>query len=251
LALVAVSTLISFAPVIARGGTGMSSVCIGILIGLPDIELGAATTIVSLVIPPVLAIGLSVNELAVTRALSITVTSSIFGSSFIGGIFGRSTVSLHLHEVKSSVNATLQGRNINVKSEFTIQKFVKFITILALQQIYSSTDIVSVLAMGDKLHLNAFVDLMSAIGVAPLGRRNSVHCTISGAGSRVRAVALVPVYSSEAVGISTNIVDPSPVLINSNFSIFGLTSRLITVSIGKWYVILLFLSSNILGECYC
>ena len=81
----------------------------GDLVSLPDIKLGAAATPlsesgigVSRRWVPVEGVGLSINELDVMRALSITVTSSIFGAGLVTiamvSIFG------HLDEVKSTID---------------------------------------------------------------------------------------------------------------------------------------------------
>ena len=46
---------------------------------------------------------LAIDELDIVRALGVAVTSSVFCTSFVGRIFGHTTVGVHLNEVDGSV----------------------------------------------------------------------------------------------------------------------------------------------------
>jgi hypothetical protein len=48
---------------------------------------------------------LSIDEFEISGALSITVSSSILGTSLVVGIFAHSTIFVHGHKVKSSVKS--------------------------------------------------------------------------------------------------------------------------------------------------
>jgi hypothetical protein len=89
---------------------------------------------------------------------------------------------------------------------------------------------------------------MSSVRVSPIRKWNPVHCAVLGAGCRIRAESLIPLHSREAIGISFIIVNPPPILIHGNLSIFGLAARLSAISIWKRKMILLFLRADVLSN---
>jgi hypothetical protein len=80
---------------------------------LPDIHLGAAASVATNTSVgvvgrwlPTLNVGLTVDELQVTRALAVTVTCAVFGTGSIAGVLALATIGVHGNEVQRSVQAT-------------------------------------------------------------------------------------------------------------------------------------------------
>jgi hypothetical protein len=95
--------------------------------------------------------------------------------------------------------------------------------------------------MSDQLHLNAVGGLCCSVGVAPVSLWNSVDCTVFGAALRIRAVFRVPFGAAEAIIVPVDVVDPSPVRIESDSALFDLATGISTLRVGEGNVILLFL----------
>merc|ERR1712216_858055 len=84
-----------------------------VLVGLPNVDLSAATPIlassrvgVGCTRLPTLNIGLTIDELEIVGALGITISSAILGTSI--SIFCLATICIHLHKVQSTIEATTQ-----------------------------------------------------------------------------------------------------------------------------------------------
>jgi xanthosine utilization system XapX-like protein len=99
LAIVSVTTLLSFASVIPWRFARMGGIRIGIIVCLPNIELGTAASVIALIVVPILGVGLSVDKFDVMWTLGVTIASSIFRSGLIAWIFGGAAILQHLHEV--------------------------------------------------------------------------------------------------------------------------------------------------------
>lgn len=64
---------------------------------------------------------LTVDELQVTRALGVTVASTVLGASLVVLVLGQSAIGVHGDEVQSTVQATGQLGNIDIKGELLVQ----------------------------------------------------------------------------------------------------------------------------------
>jgi len=63
---------------------------------------------------------LSVDELQVLRALSITVAGAVLGACLVVWVLGKSTIGVHGDEVEGTVQATGQVGHIDVKGELLV-----------------------------------------------------------------------------------------------------------------------------------
>ncbi len=84
--------------------------CFSHLEYIPDIHLGAARAVladtsVGVVgrLNPLARVGLTVDELQVTRALSIAVAGSVLGTSLVARVLGQTAILIHGHEVEGTV----------------------------------------------------------------------------------------------------------------------------------------------------
>ena len=68
---------------------------------------------------------LAVDELDVMRTLSVTVSSSVTGTSLVPGVLGKTTILVHLDEVQGTVQATGQARDINVELTTVSRRYSK------------------------------------------------------------------------------------------------------------------------------
>lgn len=129
----------------------------GDLVGLPDIHLGAAGS--PLTLPgiwirwrwvPSENISLTINILDILWALSITVSSSVSGTSLVLWVLARASIGVHLNEVEGTVETAWHVGHIDVESELLILELEHFISILTVHHVGSRTDVLSVLALSDE-----------------------------------------------------------------------------------------------------
>jgi len=64
---------------------------------------------------PIENIGLSVNELDIVGALGIAVSSTVGSSGLVSRILGHTTISVHLYEVKGTVEATWKLAHVDIE----------------------------------------------------------------------------------------------------------------------------------------
>merc|ERR1719336_733110 len=123
--LVPKSTRGSLASLRAIGVTRMRSVSSGHAVRLPDVKFHATGSIMTssgvLRAPsPVHAVGLAVDELEISRTLSIAVTSAERGSRLVCWELSLATVLVHLNEVQGSVESARQLGDVHVKGELPV-----------------------------------------------------------------------------------------------------------------------------------
>lgn len=73
--------------------------------------------------------------------LRIAVASSVLGTSLVGGVFGHTTISVHLDEVESTVKTTRKVGHIDVESEFLVLEFEHLVLGIARHKVYTRTDV--------------------------------------------------------------------------------------------------------------
>jgi len=126
----------SFAGELSINSTRMSSESFSHVVGLPDIHLGAARSVLSssgiwvgLGWVPANGVSLSIDEFNILWALGITISSSVSGTGVIVSVFIFTSIFLHLDEVKSSINTAWHVGDINCESELFVLKFEHFVFI--------------------------------------------------------------------------------------------------------------------------
>lgn len=65
---------------------------------------------------------LSVDELKITWALSVTVTGSVLSTSLVSWVCSQSSISFHLGEVQSTVKTTRKLGDIDGEGELSSQQ---------------------------------------------------------------------------------------------------------------------------------
>lgn len=194
---------------------------------LPDVHLGAARSIstsssVGASSVPALNIGLAVDELDVVRALRVTVSGSVLGTSLVGGELGHATIGVHLTEVDSTVQAARQLRHIHVKGELLVEQVEHAVLGVRSHQVGTRTDVAAVGVLGDKVELQG----TGARGGDAVGA--TVVCTIDravcGAGRAIWAERCVPGVARVAVCVSAGGVRPAPVGIKRDLGLLRLAA---------------------------
>lgn len=138
----------------------MGSESLGDRVGFPDVKLHAAGSVLSSSSiwvrrrsVPSLRVGLSINKLDVSWALSITVSSSVISTGVVSRELVESTVMWHLGEVESSVDTAWQLRNIDVEGELSVNEFEHLILVITTHEIVSRSDVLSVLTVSNESEL--------------------------------------------------------------------------------------------------
>jgi hypothetical protein len=85
----------------------------------------------------------TVNEFDVPRALRVTVTCSILGTSRVTLVLAQTTISVHGGEVQGAVQATWEVGDIDVKGEFVANEIEGLIGLIILHKIDTRANICS------------------------------------------------------------------------------------------------------------
>jgi hypothetical protein len=158
---------------------------------------------------------LAVDELDVVGALSITVTSSILGTSFVGRETGLATILFHLYQIESAIESTRQVRNVNIESELPVEQLEHLVLVLAARghQIVAGANVSGVGTLGHKLERKSVATSSDTVCT---GVVSTVKSTGSCAGRSVRADGGVPFVASVAVSATGRSVQPAPVGVQSD-----------------------------------
>lgn len=141
---------------------------------------------------PSVNIGLAVDELQVTRALSITVASSVLSTSLVASVLGLATVGVHGDEVQGSVQAAGQLGDIDIEGELLAQKVKHLVLGVGSHQESTATDVL-VGALGDEAESQSSVVGRDAIGGLIV---SAIDTAVGSAGLVVRAQGRIPLISS-------------------------------------------------------
>lgn len=131
---------------------------------------------------PTLDVGLTINELEVTRALAITVSRSVCCTSLVGA--REATVCGHGHEVQGAVQAARELRHIHVEGELVAQEVEDLVLCRRRHEVRAGADILAVAVFRDKVQSQSVTAgrdtvgglVVSAVETAVLGT-----CFVSGA----------------------------------------------------------------------
>jgi len=110
------------------------------LVCLPDIDLGAASAVlasacvwISVAWLPSFHVRFAVDEFQVMWALGITVSQAHLSTCI--AIFAFAAISIHLHKIQRTIQATIQLRVIHRVSEFLVLQLKQLISVIVLNEI--------------------------------------------------------------------------------------------------------------------
>jgi len=152
---------------------------------------------------------LAVDELEISWALRIAITSAVLCSSLVVGEFGHATIGIHLGEVQSTVQPTGEIGDINVKGELLVEELEYLIVGLACHQVNTGSDVLP----------GALCYELESERVATGGDTvsSSIVRTIDGAvlgtGHTIGTEGSVPGVTGVAVRVPSGGMEPAPVSI--------------------------------------
>merc|ERR1719199_1080264 len=141
---------------------------------LPNIHLGTACSHVALaavvvrivgVRRPSLTVGLAVDPLEVSGALSIAITSSVWSTGFVVG--SQVAGLLHLGKVDCGIGSTRHVAQINVERNLFLEHAEQFVLLGVFHHVAAGAHIDRVWSLGDKTNVNTVAVLLHAIGSFP------------------------------------------------------------------------------------
>mmetsp|Transcript_61394 Transcript_61394/g.190297 ORF Transcript_61394/g.190297 Transcript_61394/m.190297 type:complete len:520 (-) Transcript_61394:182-1741(-) len=136
----------------------------GVLVGLPDVHLGAADAPVPLGPPlllvPTLEIGRALDEFHVVRALRVAVSRAQLCARRVVPL-ALLAILIHLHEVDGAVHAALQRGRVDIEGELLVQELEHLVVFLVLHHVHSRADCLA----GLELQFDAASGLLHAVGV--------------------------------------------------------------------------------------
>lgn len=188
----------------------------------------------------------AVDELKITRALSITVSSSVLGTSQVTRVLCHSTISIHLREVESTVQSARKLGDIHSESEFLSQKVEGLVLSGASRchQVCSRSDVGSC-TLGNKVESESITRGGDTIDA---GVVCTIKSAVGGTSCVVWAESCVPGVAIVAVGSATSsLMEPSPVGIEDDGLSRGCAAACGTLADSQSRVGLSSDNSNLLG----
>lgn len=155
----------------------------------------------------------TVDELHITGALAVAVTSAVLGTGVVALVLGKAAIGIHGDEVQGAIEATADAGDIDVKGELVAQKSESLIRLVVFKQVETAADVGAVLALGDKLEAEGVAARNGTIGSLVLG---TVKTALGGTYLTASADALVPGVAIIAVRLVRELMSPSPVGIDDN-----------------------------------
>jgi len=141
---------------------------------------------------------LTVDELDVVWALSITVTGTILGTSLVSGVLGETTIGSHLREVQSTVQTARKVGNIDIESELLVVWLEHLILgVGGVHEVDTGTNVVGVWSLSDVLESQGVVG-----GVDPVSSSvvSTIHGAVLSASLSIGTERGIPVVTIIAVG---------------------------------------------------
>ena len=132
---------------------------------------------------------LSVDELDVVGALSITVAGSVFGTSLVASETGETTVGVHLREVESTVETAGKVGDIDVKGELLVLELEHLIGGIGSQEVDTRADVLAAGVGSDELERQGIAADGDTVGGRII---STLNCAVLGAGDVVGAESSVP-----------------------------------------------------------
>ena len=123
--------------------------------------------------------------LEIAGALSITVSSAVCRTSFVGGAHIASLV--HLREIDGRIGATWHVAHINVKRDLLLEHVEQLVLIVIFHDITAGTDVDGVWCLSDETNINTVAIFLDAVGFSPGFFIDGTCCTVRGTGLTVRA----------------------------------------------------------------
>jgi hypothetical protein len=140
---------------------------------------------------------LTVDEFEITRALGITVSSTIFGSSFVGRVLLQATVCIHGDEVERPIEAAGEVRQVNIEGELEVgSQLEHLISSVILHQVGTRSNVRRVGPLGNKLQLERISAGCDAVSRLVVG---SIKGAVRGALLVVATHCLIPLITGIAV----------------------------------------------------
>lgn len=160
---------------------------------------------------------LSIDELHVVWALSITVSSTVASTSLVAWVLGLSSIGIHLGEVESSVDSARKVAHVDIEGELVVLESKGLVGVVIGHEVNSAADVGSS-ALGDELESQSVAGSGDTVSLGVFGTLKSA---VAGAGGWVWAKSTVPGVASVAVGVARLVVKPSPVGIENDLGVLG------------------------------
>ena len=171
---------------------------------------------------------LSVDELQVARALRVTVTGTVLGTSLVAIVLGQTTVGVHGDEVQGSVETARKLGAIHIEGELLVEQLEHLVSAVVLHEEQTRANV----GTSDEAQSQSVAIGGGTVGGLIVG---TIQGTVCGTGLVVRAESRVPLFrekvsqhdpdcqtessygvASVTVGGTVDGVEPTPVGINDN-----------------------------------
>lgn len=111
---------------------------------------------------------LAIDELEITRALRVAVSSTVLGTSLVVRELGHATVGSHLGEVQSAVETARELRDVDVEGELAVQGVEHVVGRVGVHEVDTRADVL-VVAVGDEVQLELVTAGGDTVGTLVVG----------------------------------------------------------------------------------
>lgn len=221
------ATLVALAHGLFGALARVRSVGSGNAVGFPDIHLRAARSVaantsvlVALGRHPVVHVGLyhalailltsfsnltgitthlAVDELQITRALRVTVTSSVLGTCLVAIVLSQATIGIHGDKVQSSIESAGQTGSVHIECELLVLQLEDLVGTIVLHQKQTGANVGS----SDKAQSEGI-----AIGGRTVGAGvvSALQSTVCGASLVIGAESRIPLVSKKSTNVNARLL---------------------------------------------
>lgn len=141
---------------------------------------------------------LATDELQITGALRITVSSTELGTGSVGRVLGLATISIHGNKVQGRVETALDLGQIDVEGQLVVLEREGLVPVGVLHEVQTGADVLAVLVLLDELQGQGVAAGGDAVGARVVGSLEGAVGAVGLAGAVARP--LVAVIAVLAVG---------------------------------------------------
>jgi hypothetical protein len=153
---------------------------------------------------------LAVDKLDIMGTLRVAVSSSVFSTGLVACVFSKTSVGVHLDEVKGSVETTGKVGHVDVKGEFLVLEIEHLVGGRSVEEVDTGADVGGVRTNSDEFERQGVTAGSDTVCSSIVGTVDSAVC---GASRWVRANSGVPSVTGVAIGGPRGGVEPSPIRI--------------------------------------
>lgn len=153
---------------------------------------------------PALNVGLTTDELQVTRTLRVAVSNTVLSTGLVVRVLGDTTVGVHGHKVEGTIQTAREVGNIDGEGELLVQQVKNLVVGVICHEVGTRSDV----GTGNEVQTQRIAGGSDTV-------RSRVVCTVESTVLSTSSISVadsgIPSVSSIAVGAGIDTMHPAPV----------------------------------------